>query len=110
MKIFCFGYCRTKITDYLSTMKRQRNNNTTTQVHTYVHRADVSGKVDKGTLIYSFETTRKVDYNQKDTTNGSKRVRVEHYKDLALNAVVRVMAKSERAERQRNERRAKRKK
>lgn len=89
-------------------MKQQRNNNTTTQVHTYVHRADVSGKVDKGTLIYSFETTRKVDYNQKDTTNGSKRVRVEGYKEMAFNSVMRVMAKSDRAERQRNERRAKR--
>jgi hypothetical protein len=91
-------------------MKRQRNNNTTTQICTHVHKASLSGKVDKGSLIYSFETTRKVDYNQKDTTNGAKRVRIEGYKDMAFNSVVRVMQKSERAERQRNERRAKRKK
>jgi hypothetical protein len=91
-------------------MKRQRNNNTTTQICTHVHKASLSGKVDKGSLIYSFETTRKVDYNQKDTTNGAKRVRVESYKEMAFNSVVRVMQKSDRAERQRNERRAKRNK
>lgn len=91
-------------------MKRQRNNNTTTQICTHVHKASLSGKVDKGSLIYSFETTRKVDYNQKDTTNGAKRVRVESYKEMAFNSVVRVMRASDRAERQRNERRAKRNK
>jgi hypothetical protein len=91
-------------------MKRQRNNNTITQICTYVHKASLSGKVDKGSLIYSFETTRKVDYSQKDTTNGAKRVRVEAYKDMAFNSVVRVMQKSERADKQRNDRRAKRNK
>jgi hypothetical protein len=55
-------------------------------------------------------TETKVKHNQKDTTNGAKRVRVEGYKDMAFNSVVRLMAKSDRAERQRNERRAKRKK
>jgi hypothetical protein len=51
---------------------------------------------------------QKFTHNQKDTTNGAKRVRIEAYKDMALNAVVRVMAKSERANKQRDERRAKR--
>jgi hypothetical protein len=60
--------------------------------------------------VLTFSNTKKVKHNQKDTTNGAKRVRIENYKDMALNAVVRVMQKSERGERQRNERRAKRKK
>lgn len=51
---------------------------------------------------------QKFTHKQKEITNGAKRVRVEHYKDLALNAVVRVMRKSDRAEAQRNARRAKR--
>ena len=58
--------------------------------------------------MLTFTNTKRVKHSQKDTTNGAKRVRVEAYKDMALNAVVRVMAKSERAESQRNARRAKR--
>jgi len=58
--------------------------------------------------VLTFTNTKRVKHSQKDTTNGAKRVRVEAYKDMALNAVVRVMAKSERAESQRNARRAKR--
>jgi hypothetical protein len=89
-------------------MKRQRNNNTTTQICTHVHKASLSGKVDKGSLIYSFETTRKVDYNQKDTTNGAKRVRVEAYKDMALNTVVRLIETNEFKEKRRIERQQRR--
>jgi hypothetical protein len=55
-------------------------------------------------------TETKVKHNQKDTTNGAKRVRVEAYKDMAFNSVVRVMQASERANKQREERRAKRNK
>ena len=51
---------------------------------------------------------QKFTHKQKDITNGAKRVRVEHYKDLALNAVVRVMAKSDRTNKRREERRARR--
>jgi hypothetical protein len=51
-----------------------------------------------------------VKHGQKDTTNGAKRVRVESYKDMAFNSVVRVMQASERANKQREERRAKRNK
>ena len=51
---------------------------------------------------------QKVKHQQKDTTNGAKRVRVEAYKDMAFNSVIRVMQKSERANKQRDERRAKR--
>ena len=55
-------------------------------------------------------TETKVKHNQKDTTNGAKRVRVENYKDMAFNSVIRVMQKSDRADKQREERRAKRNK
>jgi hypothetical protein len=82
-------------------MKQRQTHNVTTQLSTRIHTKD-------GLLVLTTET--KVKHNQKDTTNGAKRVRVEAYKDMAFNSVVRVMAKSERAERQRNERRAKRKK
>jgi hypothetical protein len=58
--------------------------------------------------VLTFSNTKRVKHNQKDTTNGAKRVRIESYKDMALNSVVRVMAKSERANKQREERRAKR--
>ena len=58
--------------------------------------------------MLTFSNTKKVKHNQKDTTNGAKRVRVENYKDMALNAVVRVMQKSDRANKQREDRRAKR--
>lgn len=51
---------------------------------------------------------KSIKHKQKDTTNGSKRVRIEAYKDMAFNSVVRVMQKSERASKQRDERRAKR--
>ena len=73
------------------------NTNIRTEVH---NRKDGS--------ILTFTDTRKVKHNQKDTTNGAKRVRIEAYKDMALNSVIRVMAKSERANKQRDERRAKR--
>jgi hypothetical protein len=72
------------------------NTHTQTSIHT------------KDGHVLTFSNTKKVKHNQKDTTNGAKRVRVENYKDMALNAVVRVMAKSDRAEAQRNARRAKR--
>jgi hypothetical protein len=58
--------------------------------------------------VLTFSNTKKVKHNQKDTTNGAKRVRIEAYKDMALNSVVRLMAKSERANKQREDRRAKR--
>ena len=82
-------------------MKQRQTHNATTKTSTHIYTKD-------GLLVLTTET--KVKHNQKDTTNGAKRVRVEAYKDMAFNSVVRVMAKSERAERQRNERRAKRKK
>tara|TARA_B110000503_G_C6870690_1_gene298544 strand:- start:194 stop:376 length:183 start_codon:yes stop_codon:yes gene_type:complete len=58
--------------------------------------------------VLTFSNTKKVKHSQKDTTNGAKRVRIEAYKDMALNSVVRLMAKSERANKQRDDRRAKR--
>jgi hypothetical protein len=82
-------------------MKQRPTHNATTQISTHIH-------TQGGLLVLTTET--KVKHNQKDTTNGAKRVRVENYKDMAFNSVVRVMQKSERAERQRNERRAKRNK
>jgi hypothetical protein len=72
-----------------------------TNIRTEVHNT-------KDGSIITFTNSRNVKHNQKDTTNGAKRVRIESYKDMALNAVVRVMAKSERANKQRDERRAKR--
>jgi hypothetical protein len=72
-----------------------------TNIRTEVHNT-------KDGSILTFTDSRNVKHNQKDTTNGAKRVRIESYKDMALNAVVRVMAKSDRAEAQRNARRAKR--
>ena len=76
------------------------NNNMNTHTQTSIHTKDGH--------VLTFTNTKRVKHSQKDTTNGAKRVRVEAYKDMALNAVVRVMAKSERAESQRNARRAKR--
>lgn len=83
-------------------MKQRETHNATTSIRTTLHTRE-------GAIISATREAR-VKHGQKDITNGAKRVRVEHYKELALNAVCRVMAKSERAERQRNERRAKRKK
>jgi hypothetical protein len=80
-------------------MKQRETHNATTQISTHIH-------TQGGLLVLTTET--KVKHNQKDITNGSKRVRVEHYKELALNAVCRVMAKSDRADKQREARRAKR--
>jgi hypothetical protein len=82
-------------------MKQRQTHNATTQLRTTLH--------TKGGII-SVTRDERVKHGQKDTTNGSKRVRVEAYKDMAFNAVVRVMAKSDRANKQREERRAKRKK
>lgn len=82
-------------------MKQRQTHNATTQISTHIH-------TQGGLLVLTTET--KVKHNQKDTTNGAKRVRVEGYKDMAFNSVVRVMRASDRAERQRNERRAKRNK
>ena len=81
-------------------MKLRQTHNATTQTQTSVYTREGH--------VLTFTNTKRVKHNQKDTTNGAKRVRVEHYKDLALNAVVRVMRKSDRAEAQRNARRAKR--
>lgn len=82
-------------------MKQRETHNATTKTSSYIYTKD-------GLLVLTTET--KVKHNQKDTTNGAKRVRVEGYKDMAFNSVVRVMRASDRAERQRNERRAKRNK
>jgi hypothetical protein len=82
-------------------MKQRQTHNATTQLRTTLH--------TKGCII-SVTRDERVKHGQKDTTNGSKRVRVENYKDMAFNSVVRVMAKSDRANKQREERRAKRKK
>jgi len=81
-------------------MKQRQTHNVTTQTQTSVYTREGH--------VLTFTNNKRVKHNQKDTTNGAKCVRIEHYKDLALNAVVRVMAKSERAEAQRNTRRAKR--
>ncbi len=82
-------------------MKQRQTHNATTQIRTTLH--------TKGCII-SVTRDERVKHGQKDTTNGSKRVRVEAYKDMAFNSVVRVMAKSARADKQRNDRRAKRSK
>jgi hypothetical protein len=49
-----------------------------------------SAKLD---IITSKE--QKFTHQQKDTTNGAKRVRVESYKDMALNSVVRLIETNE---------------
>lgn len=82
-------------------MKQRPTHNATTKTSTHIY-------TKGGLLVLTTET--KVKHNQKDTTNGAKRVRVEAYKDMAFNSVVRVMAKSERADKQREARRAKRNK
>jgi hypothetical protein len=82
-------------------MKQRPTHNATTQISTRIYTKDCL-------LVLTTET--KVKHNQKDTTNGAKRVRVEGYKEMAFNSVVRVMRASERAEKQRNDRRAKRNK
>jgi len=82
-------------------MKQRQTHNATTQLRTTLH--------TQGGII-SVTRDERVKHGQKDTTNGAKRVRVESYKDMAFNSVVRVMAKSDRANRQREERRAKRNK
>lgn len=81
-------------------MKQRPIHNATTDTQTSVYTREGH--------VLTFTNTKRVKHNQKDTTNGAKRVRVEAYKDMAFNSVVRVMAKSERAEAQRNARRAKR--
>lgn len=83
-------------------MKQRQTHNATTQTRTTLHTRDG--------VIISVTRDERVKHGQKDITNGSKRVRIESYKDMAFNSVVRVMAKSERAEKQRNERQAKRRK
>jgi hypothetical protein len=82
-------------------MKRRQTHNATTQLRTTLH---------VGGAIISVTRDERVKHGQKDTTNGSKRVRVEAYKDMAFNSVVRVIAKSDRADKQREARRAKRNK
>ena len=80
----------------------------TIKVHTHTKGLRLKELGEGARLEIVTSKEQKFTHKQKDTTNGAKRVRVEHYKDLALNAVVRVMAKSDRAEAQRNARRAKR--
>jgi hypothetical protein len=82
----------------------------TIKVHTHTKGLKFKelGEGAKLDIITSKE--QKFTHKQKDTTNGAKRVRVESYKEMAFNSVVRVMRASDRAERQRNERRAKRNK
>jgi hypothetical protein len=82
-------------------MKQRPTHNATTKTSTHIY-------TKGGLLVLTTET--KVKHNQKDTTNGAKRVRVENYKDMAFNSVIRVMQKSDRADKQREERRAKRNK
>ena len=82
-------------------MKQRQTHNATTQLRTTLH--------TKGCII-SVTRDERVKHGQKDTTNGAKRVRVENYKDMAFNSVVRLMAKSDRADKQREARRAKRNK
>jgi len=81
-------------------MKQRETHNVMTSIRTTLHTRE-------GAII-SVTREQRVKHNQKDITNGSKRVRVEHYKDLALNAVCRVMRASDRADKQREARRAKR--
>jgi hypothetical protein len=80
----------------------------TIKVHTHTKGLKFKelGEGAKLDIITSKE--QKFTHKQKDTTNGSKRVRIEAYKDMAFNSVIRVMQKSERASKQRDERRAKR--
>lgn len=82
-------------------MKQRQTHNATTQLRTTLH--------TQGGII-SVSREQVIKHGQKDTTNGAKRVRVEAYKDMAFNSVVRVMAKSDRANKQREARRAKRNK
>jgi hypothetical protein len=86
-----------------TTNTHTNNNNMNTNIRIEVHN-------NKDKSVITFTDSRKIKHSQKDTTNGAKRVRIENYKDMALNAVVRVMQKSDRANKQREERRAKRNK
>ena len=80
----------------------------TIKVHTHTKGLKFKEFGDSARLDIITSKEQKFTHNQKDTTNGAKRVRIESYKDMALNSVIRVMAKSERANKQRDERRAKR--
>jgi hypothetical protein len=59
-------------------------------------------------LSCTYTTEQKVKHQQKDTTNGAKRVRVEAYKDMALNTVVRLIETNEFKEKRRIERQQRR--
>lgn len=67
-------------------MKQRQTHNVTTQLSTRIY-------TKEGLLVSTTET--KVKHNQKDTTNGAKRVRIEAYKDMALNSVVKLIETNE---------------
>lgn len=80
----------------------------TIKVHTHTKGLKFKEFGDSARLDIITSKEQKFTHKQKEITNGAKRVRIESYKDMALNSVIRVMAKSERANKQRDERRAKR--
>jgi hypothetical protein len=72
-----------------------------TNIRTEVHNT-------KDGSIITFTDSRNVKHNQKDTTNGAKRVRIESYKDMALNSVVKLIESNEFKEKRRIERQERR--
>ena len=84
-------------------MKQRQTHSTPTQTQTQTSVYTRDGHV------LTFTNVKRVKHNQKDTTNGAKRVRVEAYKDMALNSVVKLIETNEfKAKRkiERQERRA----
>jgi len=77
----------------------------TTNTHTRV----TTTTTFKNDLVITFSKDVRVKHKQKETTNGRRKVRFEDKKERVFNDVCFQMHKSDRAERQRNERRAKRK-
>lgn len=72
-----------------------------TNIRTEIHNT-------KDGSILTFTDSRKVKHNQKDTTNGAKRVRVEGYKDMALNCVVKLIESNEFKAKRKKDRQEKR--
>jgi hypothetical protein len=100
-KVFVYPNSRRSIAPSNNDKHTHKQHNMNTNIRIEVHN-------NKDKSVITFTDSRKIKHSQKDTTNGAKRVRIEGYKDMALNSVIRVMQKSERASKQRDERRAKR--
>jgi hypothetical protein len=80
----------------------------TIKVHTHTKGLKFKEFGDSARLDIITSKEQKFTHKQKDTTNGAKRVRVEAYKDMALNTVVRLIETNEFKEKRRIERQQRR--